>query len=448
MRQQRGLSTRLAKRTRLTVAAILAVLLAAAAHAQISLSTAVDLAENSSPAVRASLAEVRRATAALAETKDIYIPNLVLGGSPGYAYGFPLGYPSLVNANSGSLVFSFSEPDYIRAAQAALRAARLSLKDTQQQVALDVSLDYIELNHDLSEIAVLDEEKGYADELVNIEQQRVLAGVDSQLNELQAELTSAQVAEKRIHFQNDADEMRDKLGHLTGLPATGLTTDTASVPPAPNINAEANDRMASNTPDTSAAYANAQSRFYTAFGDKRQNLRPLIQFGASYSLFAKFNNYTQYFRSFQSNNAEIGFIVSLPVFDAVRRAHAKGSLADALHAQAQADQSRDILAEQTDAMRRSLLEMSAQQRVASLRSQLAQAQLQTVETQLINGTGSANAQPVTPKQAQQAHIEERERYEDSLDAGFSLMKLELNLLRSTGQILDWVASASTGATVH
>lgn len=425
------------------MAAIFALLLPMA-QAQISLSTAVDLAEKSSPAVRTSVADVRRATAALSETRDVYIPNFVLGGSPSYTYGFPLGYPSVFNANSSSLVFSFSQPDYIRAAHAALKAARLSLEDTQQQVALDVSVAYIELNHDLREIAALDEEKGYADELVKIEQQRVLAGADPRIEELQAELTSAEVDEKRIHFENDADEMREKLSHLAGLSASGLTTDSASIPRIPNISADANDlAIASNSPGIAAAYANAKSHFYTAFGDERSNHRPIIQFGADYSIFSKFNNYTRYFnpQSFQYNNADIGFIMSLPVFDAIHRAHGRRSMAEALHAQAEADQSRIVLAEQTHAMRRSLLEISAQQKVASLQSQLAQAQLQAVETELANGTASPSAQPATPKQAQQAHIEERERYEDSLDASFSLMKLELNLLRFTGQILDWVASA-------
>src|SRR5581483_80582 len=83
----------------------------------------------------------------------------------------------------------------------------------------------------------------------------------------------------------------------------------------------------------------------------------------------------------------------------------------------------------------------AQQRVAQLQSDLAHEQLETIEAELANGTGGANAQPVTPREAQQAHIEERERYEDSLDANFSLMKVELNLLRTTGEIMEWIRSS-------
>jgi outer membrane protein TolC len=138
-------------------------------------------------------------------------------------------------------------------------------------------------------------------------------------------------------------------------------------------------------------------------------------------------------------------VVTLPFFDATRRAKARESAADAEKAEADADSSRNVLSEQTSAMRHALRELGAQQRVAQLQSELAQEQLKTVETQFANGTGSPNAGPVTPKEEQQAHIDERERYEDMLDANFSLVKVQLNLLRATGQLDSWLRSAAGGS---
>src|SRR5580698_7987971 len=109
---------------RITVpGAVLFALLPLAAPAQISLSTAVDMAERSSPSVRDAAAKVLHASAAISEAKDAYVPNIIMGTSPGYAYGYPFGYPSLFNATSQSLVLSFSQPDYIRAARAGFNAA-------------------------------------------------------------------------------------------------------------------------------------------------------------------------------------------------------------------------------------------------------------------------------------------------------------------------------------
>lgn len=435
------------RNTALVIAgSLLALALPLAASAQISLSTAVALAEKNSPSVRSAAAGVLQARAGLAEARDVYLPNVSMGASPGYAYGFPLGEPSLFTATSNSLAFSFSQRDYIRAAQQALNGANLNLKDTQQKVALDAALDYIELDHDLQEIAALDQEKSDADQLVQFEQQRVAAGIDSRSAQLQAELTAAQVDEKRIHLQNDADEMRQKLGHLTGLPAEGLTTVSSSVPAPPELSGGTdNDRLAAqNNPGIAAAFANAKSRFYTAFGDSRQNFRPLVVFGAQYSYFEPFANYTQYYNTthgFQYNNAGIGVQITLPIFDAAKRASARASRAKALEAQADAEASSNQMSEETLAMRRTILELAAQQRVAQIQSEIAQEQLKSVESELTSGSGSPAAPSATPIQARQAQIEERERYEDMLDANFSLMKVELNLLRATGQITAWVQSS-------
>ncbi|HEX3987240.1 MAG TPA: TolC family protein [Acidobacteriaceae bacterium] len=432
---------------RILSTALLFLVLPAVTWAQISLSTAVDLAEKNSVAVRSAQASVRRAMGGVSEARDAYIPNFVFGANPGYVYGYPLGYPSLFEASSQSILFSFSQPDYIRSAQAGLKSATLSLKDTEQQVALDVALDYVQLNHDLAEVAALDEEKGYADSLVQIEGNRVGAGVDPHMSQLQAELTAAQIDAKRVHLENDADDMRQKIGDLTGLPAQGLTTRNSSVPPVDNaiFGSGSDEQPVEENPGVAAAYANAKSKLYTSWGDDRQNLRPLITFGGQYSLFEKFANYTQYFpNGLQYNNAAIGVVVTLPFFDASRRAKARESAADAEKAEADAESSKNILSEQTGAMRRALRELAAQQKVNELQSEVAQEQLKTVETQFTNGTGSPGAAPVTPKEEQQAHIDERERYEDVLDANFSLLKVQLNLLRETGQLETWLRTAENG----
>jgi outer membrane protein TolC len=434
-------ATSLRYRKKLTAALFL--LMPVAATAQISLSSAVDLAEKNSASVRGAIANVQKATAALQEADDAYIPNFVLGVSPGYAYGFPLGYPSLFNANAQSLVLSWSQRDYIRAARTAMNAAHLNLKDVQEQTELDVALAYVELDTDLQEIEALQEQSSHAETLVQYEKDRVNAGVDPRISELEAELTAAQVEQRRVQLENDAEAMRQKLAHLTGLPANGLSPVSASIPSAPSAGTlgAAPDRPAADNPGVSAAYANAKSKWYMAFGDQKQNYRPLAVFGAQYSLFEKTPGYTEYFPHFQYNNVELGVQVTFPFFDATRRAKARESTADAAHAQADADAARDVLDEQTSVMRGNLREIAAQQRVAQVQSEIAQEQLKSVETQISSGTGLPNAPGVPPTQAEKAHIQERQYYTEMLEANLALMKVELNLMKATGLIDAWVRAS-------
>lgn len=411
-------------------------------QAQVSLYTVVDLALRNSAQVRMAQADVMRAAAGLTEAKDAYIPNLMLGSSLGYSYGFPLGEPSVFNVTSQSLLFTFSQPDYVRSARAALRAAELNLKDSRQQVILDTALDYAQLDKTQNEMAALDQEKQYADKLVSIEQDRVLAGVDGRTELTRAELTAAQITLKRIHLENEAESLRQQLAHLTGLAPSSFITDSRSIPAAPDF-LQATDlgrRAGMLNAGIQAAEANAKSKMYIAFGDSRQTFRPQLSFGADYSLFAKFNNYDQYFRSFQYNNFNVGIQIRVPLFDASLKSRQQRSAAEAAHAAAEADQTRNQVNEQILQMQRSLAELRAQQRVAQLQAELAQEQLEALTTQLEQGSGSPGAPLLTPKDEQQARILERQRYEEMLDADFAVVRVELNLMRSIGTIEDWAKS--------
>ncbi len=418
-------------------------LVATGAHAQISLETAAGLALRNSPEVHMSAADVQQAKGALSETKDAYIPSFSLGSNIGYSYGFPLGEPSIYNVSGHSLVLSFSQRDYIRSANKAVSSAELALKDTRNKVLAKTAEDYIELDTDLKEIKAIDEQKSYADALTSIEQQRVQAGIDPRSAMLQAELTSAQLDLKRVHVQQDAALMRSSLAHLTGLKPSAFQPEASSIPPFPapsvvHLNAA---RLADENPTVAAAKANAQSKFFLSMGDKRQIHRPLFTFGMQYSRFAEFNNYSEYFQHFQHNNFDAGVQITIPLFDPSGKAKAEQSAAQAVHAQAQAQQALDKVDENILKLGQSLTELRAQQHVAQLQSQLATAQLATVEQELKTGSGQPGASPVTPQQAQQAHIQERERYIDMLDADLNVARAELNLLRLTGGIESWLHSA-------
>ena len=390
-----------------------------------------------------SAANVQQAKGALSETKDAYIPSFALGSNIGYSYGFPLGEPSIYNVSGHSLVFSFSQRDYMRSANKAVSSAELALRDTRNKVLEETAEDYIELNTDLKKIKALDEQKSYADALSNIEQQRVQAGVDPRSALLQAELTSAQLDLKRVHVQQDAALMRSRLAHLTGIKPSDVQPVASSVPPLPapsalHWNAS---QLADQNPTVAAAKANAQSKFYLSMGDKRQVHRPLFTFGMQYSRFAEFNNYSEYFQHFQHNNFDAGVQITIPLFDASGKAKAEQSAAKAVHAQAEAQQALNTVDENILTLGQSLTELRAQQHVAQLQSELAQDQLATVVQELKTGSGQPGASPITPQQAQQAHIQERERYIDMLDANLNVARAELNLLRLTGGIESWLHSA-------
>jgi outer membrane protein TolC len=400
----------------------------------VSFYTVVDLALRNSTQVRISAADVQRAEAAVMESVNAYKPAISVGSSLGYSYGFPVGQPSVYSVAAQSLAYSFSQPDYIRAARAALIGAQMQLKDTRQQVILDSALDYIELATLSQQMTALDEETAFVHKLVEIETERVDAGLDSKVEQTQARLTGAQIALRRLHLVDQAELVRARLAHLTGLKPADIVCESQTIPSAPETSELTG--IDDNT-GVKAAYASARSKLYVARGDERQNNRPTFGFGLEYNRFAKFNNYTEYYNHFQHNNFDIGIQINLPLFDATRKAKAKGSSAEAAHASAQADQSRDQTDEQMLQLQKNIAELTAQEQVAELQNELSQDQLDAITTQLQAGSPAPGGSAVLPKDEQGAHIRERTHFVDMLETRFELTQARLSLLRTVGRIEDW-----------
>jgi outer membrane protein TolC len=413
-----------------------------AARAQVSLATVVDLAQRNSSAVKLAETDVQKAQAALAQTQDAYIPNFVIGSTIGYSHGFPTGQPSVGSANMQSLVLSFSQRQYTKAARAGLEAANLSLKDAREQVALDASTTYIELDTVSRELDAARQQETLSGNLVRIEEQRAEAGVDSDLDLLQTRLKVAQLKLQRLHLETRAATLAKQLAVLTGMPVGSILPDHASIPEIPAVTA---DEAPRNIPGIDAAGAIARSRQLQAKGDNLSWRRPQIGFGAVYNYDSnELNDYQKFYQqgTFTPNNVSFGLQITFPFFDFALRAKAKQSAADALRATVEAEQATQQNDVQIATLTGSLRELDALAEVASLKQQIADKQLKTVLAQLELGSGAETgpgAQPqLSPKAEQLARIDERQKYEDSLDASLDLAKARLGLLRALGHMEDWL----------
>jgi outer membrane protein TolC len=414
----------------------------AAARAQVSLSTVVDLALKNSPKVKLAQSDLDRATATLRQTKDAYVPNLVAGSGLGYTYGFPVGQPTLFNFTSQSLVFDASQFSYLRASRAGIQASLFALTDARQQIEEDAALSYIQLDNDTLQLAVMNDQTGAAQKLQSIEQQRLDAGVDSKMDFTRARLTGAQVHLKQLHLESEIATLRDHLARLTGLPADAVITITASIPAAPASIADSTGTP----PAVQAAFANARSKAQQARGDHRQIYLPQVAFAAQFARYASFNNYAEYYgntqHAFQYNNAALGMQLTWPLFDRTRSAKAAISEADAAHAQHEAELVRDTAGEGNLKLRHALAELAAKQDVASLDRELAQQELDAITVQLSSGSGSSTAPQITPREEQNARIAAGQKSLDLLNADFELRQAQLDLLRATGSIEQWIRSTT------
>jgi outer membrane protein TolC len=407
--------------------------------AQVSLGTVVDLAQRKSSSVLIADAAVRKAQAALSESKDVFIPSLLFGsGMPAFPEtGFTGSPPTLWSATVQSLVFSIPQKHYIDSARTALQAATASLKDAREQVALDASVAYIGLDFVNQQLQAATQQEAFAARLVAIQQQRAEQGVDPLSDLLEAKLSAANLRLRKIHLEARAAVLAKQLVILTGLPDGSILVDHASIPEIPQVHGELPPRTLFGI---EAARLQARSRLSIAKGDEVVNLWPQLSFFAQYNRNTTLlNNVNHYFANpLPANNVSSGFSIQVPLFDVGHRSKARESAADALRATVEADQSSRQNDLQITEITASLRELDAQAEVASLKQQIADEQLKTVLTELEVGNGGSTNPQLTPKSEQLARIDERQKFEDALDASFDLAKARLGLMRALGHMQDWL----------
>jgi outer membrane protein TolC len=437
-----------AVRRALTIAAL--AVCSTVASAQLSLSTVVDLAQKNDPRIKIALADVTKANAALAQARDAYIPTAAIQGGYGTSVGVPLSVPTVFSFSSQSLAFNFSQQDYVRAATAGLRSAELSLQDARDQAAEDAITTYLSLDNAEARQAAMVEEFGAANKLATIVQERLDAGQDTRLELLKSRRTAAQIHLLELRTEDEVATLNDHLTRLIGISGTNLATIATSIPEMPSPDQKPLTEEMS--PGVRAAYANAKSKQQTAFGDARYRFRPQISFGLDFSYIdTSHTNYLDYYPGFQGKSrdaASIGISMTIPLYDRGHQAKAHEAAAEAVRARAEAENNRNQFLEGRFKLRHSTEELRARSEVSELDFELSQEQLKTVLIQLNGSGGDANATQLSPKDEQNARVQERQRFVELLEAQLDLRKAEVSLMRQNGTLDDWLRQALATPIIH
>jgi len=410
------------------------------ASAQISLSTAVDLALHNDPKVKLAQADLDKAQSAVSETHDAYVPSAGINAGYGQSTGVPLSVPIVFSFASQSLLFNFSQKDYVRAAELGLKAAKLSMKEVHDQVAEDAIVTYLNLDHAHNRQAAIDDEYSHATRLVQIVQQRLEAGDDTNIELLKAKRTAAQLHLQKLQAEDDIAVLTEHLARMIGFPGNPVATDSSSVPPLPALSTLTADTTSSF--GIQASFTTARSKQETAFGDARWLLRPQFSLALNYAYVDTGpTDYIAYYPGFAGKSREaasIGIQIQIPLYDRARQDRAHGAAADAAHARAEAQNQRNQFLEGRFKLLHSAAELADRNEVAQDDRDLAQAELDAVLAQLTSASAETGQPQLTPKDEQNARLQERARYVDLLNAQFELQQAQVNLMRQTGRLDDWL----------
>jgi len=418
----------------------------------LTLRHAVELALQHANGVAIAAAEQQNASANYRELHNNYLPQVAAGSGLGWSYGFPLSLegsaPSIFNINAQSALLHPELRSFIHAAQSESSAAGFRSKDQRNQIIQDTVLSYAELEKWEHRLDRLHEIYPDVQKMQAAVADRVKEGIDSELDGTRARLSEARLRLRIAEAQGSADVLREHLSKLTGLPASGIQTEGDTLPafPAAASDDNAPKQAADSSPAVQSAVEHARAQFLRAQGEHR-TLLPTIDFAAQYALLSTFNNYQNYYipakectvsigtflcpaNTFQQNNATVGVSIRIPLFNASQRARAEAADADALKARKQADAARNQVSEETLRLQRSVTQMQAAHDVAELEYEIAQKNVEAVETRM--KSSAANLHDLD-----NARTQASEKLIALQDVSFELERNQVALLRATGNLETW-----------
>ncbi len=420
------------------VFAVLPLFLPASLLAEpVTLRHAVELALKHATGTGISAADEKHASASYRELRNSYIPQLNAGAGIGWSDGFPLSLegaaPSLFNVNAQSSLLNPALKDFIRAAQSDVAVSVLRSKDQRDLIIQDTVLSYAELAKWERRLSGLHETQASEEKMEAAVADRVKEGVDSEMDGSKAQLSVARVRLRLAEANGAADVLREHLSKLTGLPIASMQIDADSIPallPAKQEE-EFSDKTTEANPTVEAAVQHERAQYLRLAGERR-SLWPSVDFAAQYANLATYNNYQRFYQphSFQPNNATVGIALHLPFLNLAQHARVQEAESEALKAQKQAEATRNQVSEETLRLQRSVTQMQAARDVAELEYEIAQKNIEAVQTRVNSATANLH-------DLDNAQMQASERFITLQDVTFELERSQVALMRAMGELESW-----------
>ncbi len=396
---------------------------------------AIELAVQHSGGMAIAAADQTRAQQTYQEARSLFYPQMTVSSGLAATLGFPLSIegaaPSIIRFDSQQYLINAAQKDFIRAAKTEWTASNSMLQERRGAVILETALVYSELDKLTNSASVLEQQEAAALKVEQIVEERVRAGVDSEV-----ELTKARLGKARVHLrlaeaQESMDVLRLRLSQLTGLPAAGIETVTESIPALPEVKQEDDlqARALASSPAIQIADQKAAASEFRAKGEHKRAY-PSVDFVAQYGLLARYNNFDDFFRTFERHSASVGLAIKFPILNFAQRGHAQAADAEALKARKEAEGVKEQVSSETLRLQRSVQRLAAGRDVAKLEYQLGRSDVDAVRAKVEAGTASL-------RDEQAARVAENERYAAFLGASFELDRAQMQLLRATGDLEKW-----------
>lgn len=400
--------------------------------AAVTLKRAIELALQNSKEIQVAKIQGSVADHAAQITKAQFMPNLYAGSGAGYTNGIPETpggrAPSVFNVTYTEQVFNEPLRGQAKEQQEQAKAQKIALEEAKNRVITRTALAYLELGKVRHSLELLRTEQASAEKILQVTQERESQGFELPVEVTKAQLIKARVVQRILQLEERDDELEVFLRYQLGMPET----QAIEVMPEdlPGEAEQAGDNLIAaaltNNTDLRLAESDVRAKEFRLKGERRGYL-PTLELVSVYSVLAKFNNYSQFFNSFQRNNFNAGIDMRVPIFSAQIKANIGLAKVNLDAAKATLTNKRAELSADVRQKTRKVREMDAAKEVARLELQLAQQTVAVLQAQF--GEGKLNLRDM-----EKARLDENDKWMGYLDANFQKQQAQLDLLKTAGQL--------------
>ncbi len=398
----------------------------------LTLKRAIELALQNSKDIQVARLQARLADRSALITKAPFLPNVYAGSGAGYTFGIPETpggrAPALFNVSYTEQVFNEPLRGQGKEQQEMAKTQKILLEDAKNSVIARTAAAYLELVMVRHSLELLRKEQESAEKILGVTQEREKENFELPVAVTKDQLTKARVVQRILQLEGREDELEVTLRGQTGFAENTRIDVTAEDLPGAAEQEGAN-LVAMALQDNVAlrvAESDVRAKQFRLTGEKR-GYYPTLELVSVYSLLAKFNNYDQFFKTFERNNFNAGVQVQVPIFSAQTKANIALAQVNLDVAKAALANKRNEVSAAVRVKTRRLRERDAAKEVARLELQLTQQNVAVLQSQF--GEGKVNLREV-----EKARLEESDKWMAYLDANFQRQQAQLDLLQSAGQL--------------
>jgi outer membrane protein len=402
----------------------------------LTLQQAVALAEQNSSDLKLARMQYNVALREAGVDRASFLPNLYTGSGAAYTYGFPSlpggNAPAVFQLDYTQDLFNPEAKAEQHAAEERAKSEKLEIDRIQSDVIARTATAYLELAEVRHSLELLAQEQTSAEKVLQVTQERIAANQELPIEATKDQLSLAQVNESMIKLQGRDAVLSRQIRDLTGLPddAPIEVAQQDQTNFADDFAQESDDQIVSLAVQNDKGIAEAE-RDEAAKRDLLHGAKlsyfPTIQIVGQYSILSKFNNYDEFYKTFQRNNVNVGAQITIPIFAAKTSANVALAKSQLEASEANLTNKREQVRSGAEEQWQNLRELEAGRDVANWALKLAQQTLELQQSKLQQGQATLG-------DVEQAQLDESEKFVEFLDANFAEQKAQIALLEATGQL--------------